>query len=104
MNPISAADNHSIHSSLARWRLLHNEKPLAEASPRGFRYGGRFGSSRRLSETGVLEASDILQVVLGWQQTDEYWHLGLILAPRIADERGSRWCELVAWPDPKIHV
>jgi hypothetical protein len=104
MNPIPAAENHSIQSSYARWRLLYNDKPLAEASPRGFRYGARFGSSRRLNESGVLERHDILQVVLGWQQTDESWHLGLILAPHVAEERGSRWCELVSWPDPEIHV
>jgi hypothetical protein len=104
MNPISAAENHSIHSANGRWRLLYNDKPLAEGSARGFRYGLRFGSIRRLSETGILERSDILQVVLGWQQADESWHLGLILAPKLAEERGSRWCELVSWPDPEIHV
>src|SRR5688572_2672967 len=104
MNPISAAENHSIHSANARWRLLYSDKPLAEATARGFRYGLRFGSSRRLNESGVLERNDILQVVLGWQQADESWHLGLILASEIAAERGSRWCELVSWPDPDIHV
>jgi hypothetical protein len=104
MNQVSAADNHTIQASASHWRLLHNKKPLAEGSSRGFRYGGRFGSSRRLPEDGNLQAKQILQVVLGWQQTDESWHLGLILAPDIASQRGSRWCELVHWPDPDISV
>jgi len=102
MNQISAADNHTVQTTSNHWRLLYNDKPLAEASTRGFRYGARFGGSRRLPENGVLEHEQILQVVLGWQQTDESWHLGLILAPEIADTRGSRWCELVHWPDPDI--
>lgn len=104
MNQISAADNHIIQTSASNWRLLYNEKPLAEGSERGFRYGTRFGSSRRLPEEGSLQREQILQVVLGWQQTDESWHLGLILTPDVAGQRGSRWCELVHWPDPDIAV
>lgn len=104
MNQISAADNHIIQTTSTHWRLLYNDKPLAEASTRGFRYGTRFGGSRRLPENGFLEQGQILQVVLGWQQTDESWHLGLILVPEVADERGSRWCELAHWPDPDIGV
>jgi hypothetical protein len=100
MNQISAADNHNIQMSSTHWRLLYHDKPLAEGSQRGFRYGLRFGSSRRLPEAGNLLPEQILQVVLGWQQTDESWHLGLVLDPDIAEQRGSRWCELAHWPDP----
>lgn len=104
MTQMSAADQHVIHTQEGKWRLLYNERPLAEASTRGFRYGKRFGSTRRLPETGVLTQTDIRQVVLGWQNADESWHLGLILASHLADERGSRWVELVHWPDPDITV
>ncbi len=104
MTEILAADNHSIHSKPGKWRLIYSEKPLAEASDKGFRYSGRFGTTRRLPDGGVIQQQDIVQVVLGWQATDESWHLGLILAPHLADQRGSRWCEIVHWPDPEITV
>ncbi|GAB5493783.1 MAG: hypothetical protein Phog2KO_39980 [Phototrophicaceae bacterium] len=104
MSQISSADNHIIISSPERWRLIYNERPLAEAYAQGFRYSGRFGTTRRLPDGGLIQKQDIQQVVLGWQQTDESWHLGLILEPTLANERGSRWCELVYWPDPEITV
>lgn len=104
MTEISAADNHNVVIADGRWRLLYNDRPLAEASARGFRYSKRFGKTRRLPEDGIIGRDDIKQVVLGWQQTDESWHLGLILAPVLADSRGSRWCELTFWPDPEITV
>jgi hypothetical protein len=104
MNQISAADNHIIHTTPGRWRVLYNERPLAEATPQGLRYGSRFAATRRLSSSGVVDRANVVQVVLGWQHTDEAWHLGLILAPTLANERGSRWVELVYWPDPDINV
>jgi hypothetical protein len=104
MNQISAADNHIIHATHGRWRLLQGERPLAEATPQGLRYGSRFAATRRLASNGILDREDISQVVLGWQHTDEAWHLGLILAPALANERGSRWVELIYWPDPDINV
>lgn len=104
MTEILAADNHSIYTKGGKWRLIYSERPLAEASNNGFRYSERFGATRRLPEGGVIEQNDIQQVVLGWQATDESWHLGLILAPHLADQRGSRWCEIVHWPDPEIVV
>lgn len=104
MTQISAADNHVIATKDGKWRLAYNDRPLAEGSERGFRYSARFGKTRRLPENGTVLADDILQVVLGWQSTDESWHLGLILAPDLAAARGSRWCEIVHWPDPDISV
>lgn len=104
MTHISAADQHAMYTKEGKWRLLYNESPLAEASSRGFRYGKRFGRTRRLPERGVLSQDDIQRIVLGWQTSDESWHLGLLLAPAIAEERGSRWVELVHWPDPEITV
>lgn len=104
MNQISAADNTIILTTPTRWRLLHNERPTAEATPNGFRYGTRFGSSRKLPQGDTLERRQIRQVVLGWQPTDEAWHLGLILSSELAAPRQSRWCELVHWPDPDSTV
>lgn len=50
-------------------------------------------------DTDLLSTDDILQVWLGWSASDEAWHLGLVLREELATERGSRWCELVSWPD-----
>jgi hypothetical protein len=99
MDQISAADNHTIHFAPNRWRISYSDKPLAEASERGFRYGNRFGSTRRLPHDGMLSVDLLQQVVLGWEPGDESWHLGLVLIPSLAQERGSRWIELVSWPD-----
>jgi len=104
MTEILAADNHSIYTKNGKWRLIYNERPLAEGSDKGFRYSGRFGTTRRLPEGGIIYQQDIRQVVLGWQVTDESWHLGLIVSPQLAAQRGSRWCEIVHWPDPDITV
>ncbi|MEO1166304.1 MAG: hypothetical protein AAFV98_21180 [Chloroflexota bacterium] len=104
MTQVSAADNHSITTVQGRWRLQYNDRPLAEASGRGLRYSSRFGMTRRLPDNGTLRHDQIKQVVLGWQHTDESWHLGLVLGPDLATKRGSRWCELVHWPDPEISV
>lgn len=104
MSQVSAADNHVITALDGRWRLQYQERPLAEASARGFRYSTRFGMTRRLPEGGALQREDIKQVVLGWQHTDEAWHLGLVLGPELSNQRNSRWCELVHWPDPDVVV
>lgn len=104
MNQLSAADNHTIFIRDDRWRLLAHERPIAEASADGLRYGGKFAQTRRLLQDGLLPTTQLLQVVLGWQQTDEAWHLGIVVNPELAATRGSRWIELVHWPDPDIYV
>lgn len=104
MEQLSAAENHIVQLSSTRWRLLYEERPLAEAVPDGFRFGARFGVSRRLNTGGILQPNQLDQVVLGWQHTDEAWHLGLTINPELAQERGSRWVELVYWPDPDVTV
>lgn len=64
------------------------------------RYVPAFGSTRRLPDTGILPTQYIQRVVLGWSNEDESWHLGFLLEPELARPRGSRWCEIVNWPDP----
>jgi len=104
MDHIAAADNYAAQMTNDRWRLLINDRPTAEITQIGLRYGGKFAHTRRLPPTGIVERGQIAHVVLGWQQADEAWHLGLILAPQLAQSRGSRWCELMRWPDPDITV
>lgn len=105
MDRIAAADNLTIEIDDARWRLIANgaDAPhvMVEAQPgQPLRYYTSFGASRRLPDTGALMADDIQRVVLGWSEQDYAWHLGLLLEAPLAQQRGSRWCEIARWPDP----
>lgn len=109
MTLISAADNISIETEDSIWRLVSNrdKEPhvLAEASAgQPLRYSPHFGTTRRLPTAGQLLPEMVQQVVVGWSHEDEAWHLGLVLQPELAELRGSRWCELVHWPDPDTTV
>ena len=104
MNRISAGGNLSIEMQPDQWRLLLNGADTVQAlveAERGepLRYLPAFGSTRRLPDTGLLPTQYIQRVVLGWSNEDESWHLGFLLEPELARPRGSRWCELVHWPD-----
>lgn len=108
MNQISAAENYVIDFENGRWRLTsannsddNLRKVMVEAiSGQPLRYVTSFASTRRLPREGMLDVDIVRQVVLGWSQHDESWHLGLLLRHELADQRGSRWCELAYWPDP----
>ncbi|MCC6616209.1 MAG: hypothetical protein IT320_22245 [Anaerolineae bacterium] len=109
MNRISAGGNLSIEIQPHNWRLLANgadlEHPLVEVSDHEpLRYIPAFGSTRRLPDTGILPTQYIQRIVLGWSHEDAAWHLGFLLEPELARPRGSRWCELVHWPDPDGHL
>jgi hypothetical protein len=109
MTQISAAGNLSIELQPNRWRLLINgnaeETVLLEANAgQPVRYLPRFGSKRRLPDSGSMPVAYIQRVVLGWSREDESWHLGLVLEPSLAQARGSRWCEIAHWPDPETTV
>lgn len=105
MNRIFAGSNIAIEVLPDRWRLfangVGNEMLLAEATAfDGLRYGQTFGAQRRLPSSGKLAPDAVQRVVVGWSAKDAAWHLGLMLASDLAEARGSRWCELAAWPDP----
>jgi hypothetical protein len=109
MSRISAAGNLTVEMQPNRWRLLVNgnteELVLLEANAgQPLRYVPRFGSKRRLPDSGSLPVAYIQRVVLGWSNEDEAWHLGLVLEPNLAQARGSRWCEIAHWPDPETNV
>jgi len=105
MTQIAAANNRAIEIETSRWILRDATDPdtLAVAQADGLTYESDFGRVRRLPPEG-LAREDIAQIVLGYQASDETWRLGLILAPELASQRGSRWCELVHWPDPDRNV
>lgn len=110
MTRISAAENHIIEINPDSWRLITVsdtglETPLFEAKPgEPLRYSTEFSGSRRLPNTGILPLDYVWQVILGWSNEDESWHLGLLLARDLADARGSRWCQIAYWPDPDANV
>lgn len=110
MTRISAAENTIIEFEPNHWRLLsmngdQSQRILVDAtSGRSLRYDELFGSTRHLPKSGFLPTEHIQQVVIGWSNEDESWHLGLLLGPELAAARGSRWCELAYWPDPDTDV
>lgn len=101
---ISAAENLSILFDESEWLLYSGDTIAVKATDIGLDYTSSFGTQRLLPARGILEKSSILQIVLGYQHRDETWRLGFIVAPEIAEERGSRWCELAHWPDPDRFV
>ena len=68
------------------------------------RYTTAFARTRRFPKAGVLPNQYIQRVLLGWSEDDESYHLGVVVTPRLADARGSRWCALARWPDPEKDV
>lgn len=110
MTRISAAENTIIEFENDYWRLLssngdQSQRVLVDAAiGHSLRYDEQFGSTRRLPKSGFLPIQHIQQVVIGWSNEDESWHLGLLLGPELAAARGSRWCELAYWPDPDTDV
>ena len=105
MDTVPAAENLSVELAPEAWRLLHSElrgsHELLSAGPDGaLRYSEAFAWSRHLPASGALANGHVEQVVLGWSESDQAWHLGLLLTPQLAALRDSRWCELASWPDP----
>lgn len=99
-----AAENLTIETSPDRWRIYLNgdgqERLILEAN-RGYplRYAALFAQRRNLPDN-TLPMDQIKQVILGWSQSDQSWHLGLLLMPELAQQRHSRWCEIAHWFDP----
>ncbi|MCB9453870.1 MAG: hypothetical protein H6672_20760 [Anaerolineaceae bacterium] len=109
MERISAAGNLTIEMLPGQWRLMtengEQTHTIVEAlTGQPLSYTDLFASKRRLPDDGKLPTQFIQQVVLGWSNEDEAWHLGLVFDPELSRMRGSRWCELARWPDPDTTV
>ncbi len=104
METIKAADNLVIVFGRGLWQLTNgrpNERPLlvAAAGAATLIYQPAFAQARRLPASSSLGVRDVREVIVGWSRADRAWHLGLLLGPDLARERGGRWCELARWPD-----
>ncbi len=108
MTQIPAANNLIVETDNTRWRLLLNGHDdfttdahvLVEAvSGDAMHYQTLFGEKHRLPDSGSLTPEQIQRVVLGWSNSDNAWHLGMMLTQDIASSRGSRWCELARWQE-----
>src|SRR3954470_16290450 len=100
MPTIAAANNFTIRTEGDSWSLLNGSgdgPPIVQANPNGLSYGPAFGTARRLPADGHLPADQIAMVVVGWAVEDSSWHLGLMVAPDLAQSRGGRWCGLARW-------
>jgi hypothetical protein len=101
MSMILAANNLTIQLDDDRWKLYSGRGgdglPVVEAGADGLYYRPTFASARRLPDSGHLPINQIAMVVVGWAVEDSSWHLGLMLDPKVADPRGSRWCGLARW-------
>ncbi len=109
MDRISAGGNLTIEHNIDHWRLLstsNGQEPLLFEAETGkpISYIEIFGTKRRLPKGGKLSLDDVQRIVLGWSYEDGSWHLGLLVEPELAEQRGSRWCELARWPDPDTTV
>ena len=109
MSEISAADNILIEIEPNRWQLFSNMETgkaliLDAVGGAPLSFEPTFAKARRLPVDGRLPLNAVQRVVLGWSHKDESWHLGLVLEGTLAEQRGSRWCELARWPDPDQNV
>jgi hypothetical protein len=107
MPQISAADNQLIDLSDNAWHIRplgEQEPPTVSATADGLQYTTGYALSRRLPADGLLTHDQMEEIILGWQKSDETWHLGILLADELARKRGSRWLELARWPDPEHDV
>ncbi|MDE2854629.1 MAG: hypothetical protein OXN88_10700 [Chloroflexota bacterium] len=101
MTRIAVSANSLVDYSPERWRLIQVDAPakpklIVEAKTGvPFRYNGYFAVSRDLPESGEILVADLGQVVLGWSNETNSWHLGLTLSPEISLARSSRWFELL---------
>lgn len=108
MPEVFASNNLTIQYDATRWYLYNGGRetpPLVMAMPGGLSYTPAFAAARQLSDRGFLPTEDIVTVAVGFAAEDNHWHLGVLLTPAAAAERGGRWCGLARWPgDQTLHA
>jgi hypothetical protein len=103
MSEIVAANNLTIQFDSTRWSLYNGrsdeDSAIVNASADGLSYEPIFATARRLPSEGRLTVHQIAMVVVGWAVEDSSWHLGILLSPETAQQRGGRWCGFARWED-----
>ncbi|NPV67966.1 MAG: hypothetical protein HPY64_12545 [Anaerolineae bacterium] len=109
MDTFIAADGLAIHIGQGEWQLAISRVDgltlfNAVAGSAAVKYRPEFARIRRLPVEGELPIEHIREVVAGWSPGDRAWHLGMLLAPVVAEPRGGRWCLLARWQDESGQV
>ncbi|MBN2470379.1 MAG: hypothetical protein JXN59_06625 [Anaerolineae bacterium] len=102
MKTIKVSDGLAIKIDQDEWRLIIDRSDgltlfSAAAGQTAWSYRPEFARMRGLPSEGGLPVDMVEEVVLGWSSDDSAWHLGLLLAPELAAERGGRWCQVARW-------
>lgn len=109
MDTFIVADGLAIHVGQGEWQLAVSRADgltlfNAVAGSAAVKYRPEFARVRRLPVEGELPVEHIQEAVAGWSPGDRAWHLGLLLAPAVAEPRGGRWCLLARWQDDSGQV
>ncbi len=109
MDTFIVADGLAIHVGQGEWQLAVSRADgltlfNAVAGSTAVKYRPEFARVRQLPVEGELPVEHIQEVVAGWSPGDRAWHLGLLLAPVVAEPRGGRWCLLARWQDESGQV
>lgn len=102
MHTFKVADSLVLKIDEDEWRLVADRSDgltlfTVTAAEQVINYRPEFARARRLPPDGELPASVVQEIVVGWSQVDQHWHLGLLLEAALAESRGGRWCQLARW-------
>ncbi len=102
MKTIKVSDGLVIKIDQDEWRLVTDRSDgltlfSAGADRPAWSYRPEFARLRGLPSEGALPPDVVEEVVVGWSAADSAWHLGLLLRPDLAAERGGRWCLVARW-------
>lgn len=102
MKTIKVSDGLVIKIDQDEWRLVTDRSDgltlfSAGADRPVWSYRPEFARIRGLPSEGTLPTDVVEEVVVGWSAADSGWHLGLLLRPDLAAERGGRWCLVARW-------
>ncbi|HRE46444.1 MAG TPA: hypothetical protein PLD47_01860 [Aggregatilineales bacterium] len=96
---LTSLDNSRLNYTAATWTLTQAHEGrtilLVQGDPSGLQCDADFARARRLPS--ALSPDGVQMVVTGYAAEDNTWHVGIILTPPLAAERGGRWCGLAVW-------
>jgi hypothetical protein len=97
----SLASPYTLSFSTTSWALSANGTDDVYITHGTVQYSPMFAELRALPADG-LQTQDIRAAVLGFSESDQQWHLGLLLNTTLAAQRQSRWCPLMQWHSASV--